>query len=704
MKIEIGKLLYKIGINKDGKFDATIKKTEASVKKLGTQMSKTGSKFSQLGKNIFSLKNALGAFIAGTLIRGIGNLVKSGAELDSLTQSFNRMANGIGESSNDILNELKRTSDGTISNRDLILSANKAMALGVAENTQEFGELMQIARLKAREFGLSTTQAFNDIVTGVGRGSVMILDNLGIIIKSTEAQEIYAKSLGKTVTQLTEAEKKEALKFAVLKAGNEAVKEAGELNLTYAERIQQVNALQKNFTDRLGQALLPTMESVLGIFGDVNESVEEGDATFNTISKTIYQVVNGFIALGKAAVVVGKSIVAGFSLGFKATKLLIKGFHAVTGSIFNVFQNAKDLGAIFNHIRKGEFSKIGDVIKNRVTKPFAELKDGFKELGDEAVFYSDEVGKSFKSMGESAIKAVDGNGFKSAVDLNAKAMSDYKKTVDDTVEAQTEGKDKTEEWTKAIEKARDEAKKTAETIGDDLVKANKEYSKSILDAMEETENGLADIVIQAETRRAELKKEIRDADDKDTRKALKQELRDVKDVLKAKRDYEDEHATKIEEIRGRLTEAGLDPDALGVGGESTLEENIAEKKRLAGLDEFTRFKELQFAKLDEITNNFITETNLHNSKLEKAKTLETAYTNFLEQQYKTRSELKQMYMRTGDYSTPSNATSSGATTGGSAGNTTTNNISVNNSIGGTMKATSAEELTAVMSFELEKHL
>ena len=70
---------------------------------------------------------------------------------------------------------------------------------------------MDIARTKAKNMGITTTQAYNDIVTGLGRGSAMILDNLGIVVNSTEANEEYAKSIGKTAAQLTDAEKKQAL-------------------------------------------------------------------------------------------------------------------------------------------------------------------------------------------------------------------------------------------------------------------------------------------------------------------------------------------------------------------------------------------------------------------------------------------------------------------------------------------------------------
>jgi hypothetical protein len=100
-----------------------------------------------------------------------------------------------------------------------MLAANRAMVLGVADNTEEFTELMEIARDRARAMGLTIEQAFNDIVTGIGRGSPLILDNLGLVIDQVAANEDYASSLGKTADALTEEEKKQALLNAVLEQG-----------------------------------------------------------------------------------------------------------------------------------------------------------------------------------------------------------------------------------------------------------------------------------------------------------------------------------------------------------------------------------------------------------------------------------------------------------------------------------------------------
>lgn len=137
------------------------------------------------------------------------------------------------------------------------------MSLGVAKNTNDFTTLMEIARVKAKNMGITTTQAYNDIVTGLGRGSAMILDNLGITINATQANEEYAKSIGKTAKELTDAEKKQALINKVVADGKKELEAMGEIALTDPEKRQKAKAQIENMQDRLGKALLPTVQKLL---------------------------------------------------------------------------------------------------------------------------------------------------------------------------------------------------------------------------------------------------------------------------------------------------------------------------------------------------------------------------------------------------------------------------------------------------------
>jgi hypothetical protein len=97
--------------------------------------------------------------------------------------------------------------------------------------------------------GISTTQAFNDIVTGIGRASPFILDNLGIVLDAEGKYQAYAEAVGKTAEELTKAEKTQALLNGVLESSKGLLEETGGLTLDNAGKWEQMSAAQKNYFD-----------------------------------------------------------------------------------------------------------------------------------------------------------------------------------------------------------------------------------------------------------------------------------------------------------------------------------------------------------------------------------------------------------------------------------------------------------------------
>jgi len=242
---------------KSGLSDAE-KQTEASSKKMRDSIQKVGMAMA-----------AAGAVITAAF----GFMVKSAMETQSIRIAFENLASGAGQSSDELLKSLKSASKGAISEYDLMLSANKAMVLGVATNSEQFSSLMEVARDRARAMGLTTTQAFNDIVTGIGRGSRMILDNLGIIVSLETANEDYAQSLGKTSSALTEDEKKQALLNAVLEQGQKTIDKTSQNTMTASEMFEALKASIKDLSDGIGSNLLPVFSDMVVRIKDVVSNI-----------------------------------------------------------------------------------------------------------------------------------------------------------------------------------------------------------------------------------------------------------------------------------------------------------------------------------------------------------------------------------------------------------------------------------------------
>ena len=187
---------------------------------------------------------------------------KVAAEAKQINTALDSMASKYGSTANEIISSLKRASGGTISELELMQSASKAALFDLPLN--QLDRLMEIARASATATGQSMQYMFDSIVTGIARGSPMILDNLGLTLKIGEATEKYAQSIGKTTEQLTAEERKMATLNATLEAGGKIIEKVNSDTdeLTALQKWQRYEATMKDLRLEVGKYLQPAFEAV----------------------------------------------------------------------------------------------------------------------------------------------------------------------------------------------------------------------------------------------------------------------------------------------------------------------------------------------------------------------------------------------------------------------------------------------------------
>ena len=203
------------------------------------------------------------------------SFIDSALENEPLQRSFERLSESANISSKEMLDAMRKASKWTVADTKLMASANTALSLNVVQSADDMATLMEIARVKWQAMWRSMEEALDDIVRWLWRASPMILDNLWIVINQTEAQEEYAKSLWKTASELTDAEKKQALVNAVVKQWKKELAETWELQLTMAERLQVVNAQRENMKNTIWDALLPVVQKVLEVITPMIQKVAD---------------------------------------------------------------------------------------------------------------------------------------------------------------------------------------------------------------------------------------------------------------------------------------------------------------------------------------------------------------------------------------------------------------------------------------------
>jgi hypothetical protein len=229
----------------------------ATVAGLGSQLGQLGGTAGQIAGSFGQLAGSFGTLGAVGAAIGLGkvavDLSVAGANADLVRTRFDGLAASAHTTGDALLGALQKASGGEINNLNLQLAANRAQILGVAKSAEEMSVLLAIARDRAQQLGTSSAKAFDDLVTGLGRGSPLILDNLGIMVSVKEANAQYAASLGKTASALTEAEQKQALINAVLAQGRASLQATGGAVESAAGTFQQLGAAAENAESSIGQ-------------------------------------------------------------------------------------------------------------------------------------------------------------------------------------------------------------------------------------------------------------------------------------------------------------------------------------------------------------------------------------------------------------------------------------------------------------------
>ncbi len=259
-------LIIKIKADTD-KASKEVSTLTKDIKKLNTETKKTGSSagdISKVSKGFSGVSKAITGLIAGLGVLGVAmkavEFAKLAGDAEQASQAFDTIFTDLGLNAVEEFEKIKEASKGLIDEASIKQSAVTAVSLGVP--IEKLAQLMEVARVKAKVMGTDVKSAFNDLAVGIGRGSPMILDNLGLTIKLGDANQQYADEIGKTVEELTKQEKQIALTNAVIVASADDMRRFGDSEKNTNERTQELQASIVDLKVKIGEALLPTMEKL----------------------------------------------------------------------------------------------------------------------------------------------------------------------------------------------------------------------------------------------------------------------------------------------------------------------------------------------------------------------------------------------------------------------------------------------------------
>ena len=242
-----------------------VKAYEAELKRLNLQQRKYsgGAAFATTGNRLLSNSFAtlrssmlLYSFAMGLGVRQTISFAKQSAKVKSMEVAFTDLVGGTNKATEGLV-KLRQATDGTMSDFDLFQQANNAMILGVSKNSDEMADLFDMAQRLGEALGKDTKESVESLVTGIGRQSRLMLDNIGIVVKSEEAYQDYAKELGVSADKLSDADKKQAFLNATLDSARKKLSNLSPETMTVTKQFLAFNASAQNASKELGEAFLP---------------------------------------------------------------------------------------------------------------------------------------------------------------------------------------------------------------------------------------------------------------------------------------------------------------------------------------------------------------------------------------------------------------------------------------------------------------
>lgn len=413
--------------------DGVISTTEESTTKAGQGFSRlqaaivTANQAVQLGTTVFN------AFRSGA--NQLFDALDQAQKIEGLNASFERLQERIGVVAEDKLVGLQDATLGLIPKLDLLQSANQAVLLGVDKGTGEFEELAAAAVKLGQATGRTANEALGDLITGIGRASPLILDNLGITIKASEAYELFAAANDKAVDKLTETEKKLAFQAAAADKVREAVADLGDIQETAAVSSVRLQVTISDLTTEFLEAFSANTELGQSL-GNLNDALKEVDVA--SLADDLATLIS-YLVDASAAVIK-------FAGDFKDALASLSGF---TNALNIQNKAAKEVGRQYDAIAD-DFKALANA-----SKP---TKDSISELSEELETFD----KLLNSNGQFRIPAAQ------------KAYADMKKTLD-------RFKISVEEAEKPVSKLNDSAGKSKDEV-DELAKSIERFNSKVADA------------------------------------------------------------------------------------------------------------------------------------------------------------------------------------------------------------------------------
>jgi hypothetical protein len=286
MEIELAKLRQQIRLTST-EDTARLQKLSAQYKALKAQVdaynkslfeqAKATKESAQHTKDLASqfgqVYTAAKLLISAGIVREVVNISLEMAKLSGNVEGVSRAFENQIPGAESLLLRLREATRGTVNDLELMQRALQAQNFGI--DVQRLPELLEFAAIRAQQTGQSVDYLVNSIVMGIGRKSLLILDNLGISATRLKEEFNGASLAAQTVGRVTEG---------VANIAQAELEKMGGYAETSATHVDQLTTswhelrveVSKFFTEGPGGGVVETLKSYADSFRALFEAINRG--------------------------------------------------------------------------------------------------------------------------------------------------------------------------------------------------------------------------------------------------------------------------------------------------------------------------------------------------------------------------------------------------------------------------------------------
>lgn len=278
-----------------------IKETKDEMQGLGNSKGGMGGNMSGMlqvfGGNLMTKGVETGISAAKSLAVSMKDTVQQGVELSKSAEGIRLAFERINRP--DLLDKLKEATHGTVSELELMRQAVKFKDFNL--NLDEMGTMLAFAQQKAKDTGQSVDYMVDSIVTGLGRQSLMILDNLGISATAVKEKMKETGDMTSAVAAIIKEQMADAGGYVETAAdrGAKSIADLENATLHLGDSFREtfgyegIDEMSTVMETRLIQDFTTLIQSADTLSSALSSMGVDGNAALNALADTAYALMTG---------------------------------------------------------------------------------------------------------------------------------------------------------------------------------------------------------------------------------------------------------------------------------------------------------------------------------------------------------------------------------------------------------------------------